>query len=134
MMTNEEFERAQEEEIREKIQAYAIYQGDIERTTIDKEWTESELKDETWSYVNKALNGDENLANKYSKRALLDRELLKTEYLTNSILDNNDLIEVYNKEYDKHHNDKDRKFGIYYFEQKIYSIIRKVLKNNLLAK
>ena len=53
----EAFEEAQEKEFRVKVEEIAYYQGDLERTTLDGEWTESELKDCLWDEANKFING-----------------------------------------------------------------------------
>lgn len=53
--SQEDYDRAAEEEFKIKCEEIAYYQGDIERTTLDGEWTEQELKDNLWDEANKLL-------------------------------------------------------------------------------
>lgn len=131
------FEKAQEEEFRNKVEEIAYYQGDVERTTIDGEWTEEELKDDVWNEAHKLLNGtngEKGLTELYSGRALINKELIKVDYLVEYICNKYDLIEIYNKAYDMHRNDKPRLFGIHYFDELARGEIKKVLKDNLASK
>ena len=132
----ESFEEAQEREFRAKVEEIAYYQGNIERTTIDGEWTESELKDDLWDEANKILNGDKSQkgwVEKHSGRAMRDNDLCKVEFLVEDICTRYDLVEVYNRAYDMHRNDKPMKFGIHYFDELARAEINKTLKANLLT-
>jgi len=130
------FEAAQEEEFRAKVEEIAYYQGNIERTTLDGEWTESELKDDLWDEANKILNGTnghDGWVAKHSGRIFRDSDLLLPEFVVNNICDRFDLVEVYNRAYDLHRNDKPMKFGIHYFDELARAEINKVLKENLMT-
>lgn len=132
-----DFEKAQEEEFKLKVEEIAYYQGEQERVTIDGEWTESELKDDIYEEACKLLNGtkdNKGLAEKYKHRALIDRDLLLPEYITTHICDNHDIIEVYNKLVDIHRNDEKILFGIQYFDEVVRVEVQKVLKENLISK
>ena len=134
-----DFEEAQEKEFREKVEvisSLSYYQGDTDRTTIDKEWTESELKDDLWSEAKKVLDGDKNKSGWLSKnkfKAVYDEDLKKIEYLVEHLASELDLIEIYNGALDKHRNDKPMLFGIHYFDEAIRAEILKVLNNNLVS-
>ena len=132
-----DFERAQEEEFRNKVEEIAYYQGDTERTTIDGEWTESELKEDVYDEAHKILHGEPGgkvgwLALNLG-RAVYDNELLKEEFIVENICERYDLIEVYNRAYDLHRNDKPMLFGIHYFDELARAEIKKLLKNNLVT-
>lgn len=131
-----DFEEAQEKEFRLKCEEMAYYQGDKERYTIDGEWTEEELKDDIYSEAKKFLLGDKNIKGWISVnpgRAMVDPDLTKVEYLVEDICNRYDLIEVYNRAYDLHRNDKPMKFGIHYFDELVQNEIMKTLKNNLIT-
>ena len=131
-----DFEEAQEKEFRLKCEEMAYYQGDRERYTIDGEWTEEELKDDIYSEAKKFLLGDKNIKgwiSVNSGRAMVDPDLIKVEYLVEDICNRYDLIEVYNRAYDLHRNDKPMKFGIHYFDELVQNEIKKTLKNNLIT-
>ena len=130
--SQEDYDKAFEEEFRNKIEEIAYYQGNIERTTIDGEWTESELKSDIYDEV-KAVLEKEGYAEKFKYIALRDRDLLKTQYLTEYLCNNFDVIETYNKNYDKHRNDKPMKFGIHYFDEAVRRQIKITLDANRLA-
>jgi len=134
--SQEEYEKAAEEEFRNKVQEVAYYQGDIERTTIDGEWTESELKDDVYTEAKKMLdgqNGKQGLAEKYKHRAMIDRDLLLPEYLSTYICDKYDVIHVYNGLMDRHRNDEKKLFGIHYFDEAVRIEVEKTLKENLIS-
>ena len=134
--TREAYEEAMEKEFREKCwQASAIY-GHTERTTLDGEWTESELKETMLDEIAKILHGTKDKKgwlelNKH--RAVKDQNLLHEEFIVTDICDSYDLIEVYNRAVDKHRNDQPRLFGIHYFDELVKLETEKVLKNNLLT-
>lgn len=132
----EAFEEAQEKEFRAKVEEIAYYQGDIERTTLDGEWTEDELKDDLWDEANKFLNGTDGSNGwvaKHKGRAMIDPDLCKVQYLVEDICTRYDLIEVYNKVVDAHRNDEKKLFGIAYFDQIARAEIEKTLKKNLVT-
>jgi len=132
----EDYERAFEDEFKNKIEEIAYYQGDQERTTIDGEWTEEELKDDVYSEALKILNGDKQTKGwlELNKgRALKDTNLDKPEFIVTNICDRFDLVEVYNRAYDIHKNDKPRLFGIHYFDELARADVKKVLKENLVT-
>lgn len=135
--SKEDYEEAAEEEFRRKVTEMAYYQGDQERTTIDGEWTESELRDDVYEEANKILNGTKDSKGWVEKnkfRAVKDETLLLPEFLTEDICSRYDLIEVYNRAYDKHRNDKPMLFGIHYFDDLVVAEVNKTLKENLVLK
>lgn len=126
-----------EEEFKAKIVEVQSYYRHRERTTIDGEWTYDELKEDLWGEAHKYLHGDGNKTGWLAHclgRALKDPLLLKEEYLVEDICDRYDLIEVYNKAYDMHRNDKPMMFGIHYFDELARAEVAKTLKNNLITK
>lgn len=134
--SKEDYDIAAEKEFRDKIEEIAYYQGDIERTTLDGEWTEQELKDDLWDEANKIINGTKDTKGWleiHKDRAMVDTELYKVEYIVEDICTRYDLIEVYNKVVDMHRNDEPKLFGIAYFDQIARAEIEKTLKQNLLT-
>lgn len=109
------------------MDGYVMY-GHHEDYTIDKEWSEDELSgdvsDEVLKYYNK-----HDVQEKYKDRALYDRNLLLPQYMTEKITSQYDLIQEYNKQYDKRKSEK--KFGITYFDEWVISLISKLLKENI---
>lgn len=135
--SKEDYDIAAEKEFRDKIEEIAYYQGDIERTTLDGEWTESELKDCLWDTAHKYLHGENGKTGWLAfclGRAIKDESLLKEEFIVEDICSRYDLIEVYNKLLDMHRNDKKKLFGIAYFDQISQEEVAKLLKNNLITK
>ena len=131
--SQEDYDKAFEEEFRRKVEEVECYYGSRERTTIDGEWTFDELKDDLWSEAKKILEGDKGWIETHKFRAFKDPDLIKLEYLVEDICNRYDLIEVYNKAYDKHRNDKPMKFGIHYFDELAVAEVLKTLNNNLLT-
>lgn len=132
--SKEDYDRAFEEEFKNKVMEVAYYEGNVEKTTIDGEWTESELKDDMYDETLKILNGYDNKKgwielNK--NRPVYDKDLLLPEFIVNNICDRFDLVEVYNKAYDIHRNDKPMLFGIHYFDELVHAEVNKILNNNL---
>ena len=78
------------------------YGGSRERMTLDGEWSESELKDNVWDDCNTVLK---EWLIKNSGKTVYDKNLLSVDYLAEHICDEHDVVEIYNKEYDKHRND-----------------------------
>ena len=106
------------------------YYGSRERTTLDGEWTESELKDNVWDDCNKAIKEwKERKKNKEVK--LCDDDLILPDYLAEIICNEEDIIERYNKLADKHRLDVERLFNIAYFDNWCLDIASKKLKNNI---
>lgn len=125
-----------EVKFQEAVTSISMYEGNIERTTLDKEWTESELLDEIRDEAFKLLEGNkENKGwiekNKAKDKALYDTDLLLPEYLANKIIDEYDCIELYNKEVDKHRKDTEKDYGINYFDKLIIKKMTKILKDNI---
>ena len=104
------------------------YYSSAPRTTLDNEWTEEELSGDVYDECVKLLPEYEQ---KYSNRAVYDKDLFKPAYLAEKITSENDLIEVYNKEYDKHRDQN--MFGIVWFDKWIASTIRKIMNDNLVG-
>ena len=109
------------------------YYGSRERTTLDGEWTESELKDNVWDDCNKAIN-EWKERNKNKVLALYDEDLLLPDFLSEMICTEEDLIERYNKLANKHRLDEKRLFNIAYFDNWCADIAGKKLKNNIVKK
>lgn len=134
--TREAYEQAKEEEFRRKCwEASSIY-GSVERTTLDGEWTEEELKETMLDEIAKILHGDKTNKgwleiNKH--RAVKNKDFLHEEFICTNICDRFDLIEVYNRVVDLHRNDKPRLFGIHYFDQIVHKEVNKMLKENLIS-
>lgn len=125
-----------EEKFQKAVKSISLYEGNIERTTLDKEWTESELIEEIRDEAIKLLEGDtENKGwiekNKARSKALYDSDLLLPEYLANKIIDEYDCIELYNKEVDKHRKDAEKDYGINHFDRIIIKKMTKILKDNI---
>ena len=123
-----DYERAAEEEFRNKVEELSYYQGEVERTTIDGEWTEEELKGDIWDEASKLVD---DWIEKNKHRALKDDKLTHVEFIVNDICSRYDIIEVYNRAYDLHRNDKNRMFGIHYYDELVRAEVKKVLDNNL---
>ena len=126
-----------EKDFGEQVEMLNMYQGNVERTTLDGEWTESELREEIYSDVKAVLNGDDKTkgwieSNKH--KAVFDTDLIKAEYLTEKISNEIDVIELYNKAYDKHRNDERKLFPIHYYSEELKKVIKKVLRDNLVNK
>lgn len=124
------YEKDFEENFRVACKELAYYQGNRERTTLDCEWTEQELKDDIIEEAEKILK---EWLPKHKDRAVKDKNLLKSESILTNICDRYDLIEVYNRAYDMHRNDKPIKFGIHYFDDVARLEINKILKQNLIT-
>lgn len=126
-----------ENEFRLKVQEMCMYQGNIERYTLDREWTEEELKDDVMDEAIRLLKGTTDKpgwVEKTKDRAKIDTDLDYPEFLANRVIDEYDLVEEYNKQVDKHRNDENKKFGIHYFDEWCIKIMEKILKDNLLTK
>lgn len=124
-----------EERFRYVVNSLSAYEN-TERTTLDKEWTEQELLDEIRDEAIKILEGDSEdkgwiEKNKAKYKALYDKDLIKPEYLAEKIIDEHDCIELYNKEVDKHRNDKEKDYGINHFDRLIRTKMNKLLKDNI---
>lgn len=116
-----------EDEFARRCTEIAMYQPSV-RTTLDGEWTEEELREDVYDVCIETMT--DSALKKYQYRALKDSDLLKTQYMAEKILDQiDDVVELYNKEYDKHRNDN--KFGIVWYDEAIKSMINKLLKENL---
>lgn len=120
-----------ENNLRKQIGEFGYLTGNKERYTLDGEWSESELEADLQDEAMLLLRV---WTEKNKFRAVKDKDLLYPEFLANKVMEENDLIEMYNKAYDKHRNDKDRKFGIHYFDDVIKTKMNKLLKENLITK
>lgn len=125
-----------EKRFQEAVKTVSVYEGNIERTTLDKEWTESELLDEIRDEAIKLLEGSKDNKgwiekNKVKDKALYDADLLLPEYLANKIIDEYDCIELYNAEVDKHRKDTEKDYGINHFDRLIIKKMTKILKDNI---
>lgn len=125
----EDFERKQEEEFRAKCEEFAYYQGNRQRVTIDREWTEEDLKDEVKDEVFKIV---QEWNSKHTDRAVYNTDMLHDAYVAETIINGIDLIERYNIEYDKRKNEK--RFGIHYFDEWLHKELLKQLNKNLVIK
>lgn len=105
----------------------SIY-GSVEQLTIDREWTYEELAD---NIDDECIKLVPDYANKHKFRAVYDENLYKPQYVAEKIKNENDLIEVYNKEYDKHRYED--MFGIVWFDKWIESQVRRIMNANLVG-
>ena len=107
------------------------YYANEEDTTIDGEWTDDELRSDIYDVCTEVMTDNE--LKRYENRALIDKDLLKKQYMTEHIIQEiGDTIEFYNKQYDKHRNEN--KFGIYLFDDAIKKLIKSELRRNLVVK
>lgn len=129
MLSFDEIVEKQEKEFRTKCEEIAYYQGNRQRITIDHEWTEEDLigevKDEVYKYI-------EAWKDKHKNKAMYNNNLVLDAYMAEEILNDNDVIEIYNKEYDKRRNEK--KFGIVYFDDWLKKEVDKRLRQNLVLR
>jgi hypothetical protein len=130
--SEEDYQRAFEKDFREKCKMINEQSKRIERTTIDGEWTYDELKDDIWSEAKKIFR-DEGWINKHKGRAFKDNDLLHEEFIVEDICNRYDLIEVYDRAYEIHHNDKPMELGIHYFDELARAEVFKILNNNLVT-
>lgn len=108
---------------------YSPIYGSTTRTTIDGEWTYEELRD---NIDDECIKLAPIYERKYRDRAVYDKNLFKPAYLAEKIRnESDDLIEIYNKEYDKHRNEKI--FGIHWFDAWIAKQVQHVMNNNLVG-
>lgn len=105
-----------------------MYAGNSHRLTIDKEWDEEELAGDVSDECIKLVP---QLAEKFKDRAMADRDLMKPQYMASKICEENDLIEIYNKEYDRHRNEDI--FGIHWFDAWVLAEIKKIASSNLVG-
>ena len=129
--SEDEYNKAFEDDFRSKVEEVAYYQGSRERVTLDNEWTESELREDLEDEVGKVL---EQWLAKHKSRAVYDKDLTYESYVVEKLVSENDLIEIYNKAYDKHRNDTPMKFGIVYYDEAIEKLVTKILNDNLITK
>lgn len=115
---------------------FSYYDSVEERVTLDREWTEQELKDdvydETLHFLN-GHNGKKGWLEKNKHRAFKDSRMTQVQYIVEDVCEKYDLIEEYNKALDKHRNDKPLKFGIVYFDEFIQKEVEKILKDNIIS-
>ena len=123
----DDLDKQAESEFRIKCEEIAMHQP-VVRTTLDGEWDEDELRGDIYDVCIEVMTPK--LLKKYQFRALRDTNLLKPNYMAEHILNQiDDVIELYNKEYDKHRNEKC--FGIKWYDETITSMIKRELKENL---
>jgi hypothetical protein len=124
----EELEKHQETEFESKCREVAYYQSQAERYTLDGEWSESELESDIYDVCVEVITVE--LIEKYKHRAMLDRDLLKHQYMAEKVLEQvGDVVELYNREYDKNRHKK--VFGIVFYDEAIKRMILKNIKENL---
>jgi hypothetical protein len=133
----DEYNEAFDKDLADKIEMLSYYQGEVERETLDGDWTETELKEDLEDIVMKVLHGEVSNStgwlSKHKCSAVKNKELLHDEFVYNAILEDNDLIEVYNSAVDRHRNDEHKLFGIHYFDEEITKKVMSVLNNNLVG-
>lgn len=101
------------------------------KVTLDGEWTAEELVEEVHDLAFEILPG---WLEKNKYRAVKNKDLLHDEFLRNEVLDNIDVIDIYNEAVSKHRNDKEKLFGIVYFDEAITKMLLNVLDDNLFTK
>lgn len=100
-----------------------------ERTTLDGEWTHEELDDNIYDECVKLIPKYEQ---RHAGRAVYDRDLYLPQFLAEKIkTENGDLIEIYNREADKHRNEN--KFGICWFDKWIETQVKCIMNANLVG-
>lgn len=105
----------------------AMYQP-TPRTTLDGEWLEDELQSDIYDVCIEVMTPE--LLKKYEFRALKDTSILKPQSMYERILDIvGDVVQLYNKEYDKHRHEKCD--GIKWYDETIAKMIHRELKENL---
>ena len=125
----DELDEQAENEFKLKCEEIAMYQPVI-RATLDGEWDEHELKSDIYDVCAEVMT--EATLKKYTNRALKNAKLLLPDYMNETILNSiDDVIELYNTEYDKHR--KENKFGIIWYDEAIKKMILKLLKENLVS-
>lgn len=124
----DDLDQQAENEFQQKCREFAMYQP-VERTTLDGEWTEEELKSDIYDVCVEVMT--DKVLSQYKYRALRDSNLLKLQYMAEHIADQiDDVIELYNKEYDKHR--EQNCFGIHWYDEAIKGMIMKELKGNVI--
>lgn len=125
----EEYDRAFEEELKAKvIEVEGYYTPAKEYSTLDGEWTQSELEEDIYDVCVEVMT--DNVINQYKYRALKNKDLLKPNYMAETLKNEiEDVVVLYNTEYDKHRNEKI--FGIHWYDMKIKQLINRRLKENL---
>lgn len=129
----EDLDERAEQEFRTKCEEFAMY-GHVERTTLDGEWTEEDLRDDIFDVCAEVMT--EKLLKDYEHRALHNRDLLKKQYMADTILnDIEDVIELYNTEVDKHRAsfETEHYFGIHWYDEAIKKMVIKKLKENVVC-
>ena len=103
--------------------------GNTPRVTLDGEWTHEELSD---NIDDECLKLVPTYEQKYKGRAVYDKNMFSPLYVAERIKNESaDLIEVYNKEYDKHRNEK--MFGIHWFDRWIEEQVKHIIISNLVG-
>lgn len=125
----DELDEQAENEFKIKCEEIAMHQPVI-RTTLDGEWDEEELKSDVYDVCTEVMT--EATLKKYTNRALRNTKLLLPDYMNETILNSiDDVIELYNTEYDKHRHEN--KFGIIWYDEAIKKMVLKILKENLVS-
>ena len=109
------------------------YEGEQNRTTIDNEWSEEDLKSDVDDEVLKFMSPDNKNSyyNRNKSRPVYNKDLTHEEFVAEKIKSENDLVEIYNKEYDKHHSDSKQVFTIHYFDEWLQSEIKRIIDENI---
>lgn len=102
----------------------------IERSTYDGEWFEDELKSDIYDVCKEVMT--EEFVAKYKHRAVLDRDVLKYQYMAEIISNQiGDVVELYDQEYA---NSGDREvLGITLFDNAIKNMIASNIRENLIT-
>lgn len=104
-----------------------------QRTILDQQWEEDELIDDIYDVCHEVMTDE--LLEKYKRRALFDYSLLLVPYMAEEITNSiDDVIELYNKEYDKHRDIANAENGISFYDNAIKKMILNKLKGNLVSK
>lgn len=123
----DDLDKQAEDEFQQKCREFAMYQP-VVRTTLDGEWNEEELQSDIYDVCVEVMT-DKILA-QYKYKALHDNNLLKLQYMAEHIASQiDDVIELYNKEYDKHRDQNC--FGIHWYDEAIKGMILRELKGNV---
>lgn len=126
----DDFDKEFEDKFRSACNEYASY-GSRERTTLDNEWTHDELHENVYDVCIEYMT--DKVLSKYKNKALINQDLLKPQYMADRLISQtDDLVELYNSEYDKHRNEKC--FGIVWFDEAIKRMITKELRENVVCR
>ena len=102
-----------------------MYQQSHEKITIDGEWWEDELRGNVHDICIQIMTPK--ILQKYEYRALKNKDLLKPQYMAEQILNEIDVVELYDNEYKKHN----QIYDIELYDVAIATIVEQKLEENI---